>query len=122
MDRRAAGRGGCCVARAHGSRRPLARAPSRHGGSFRRGHGRLRPRATAAASLLPLATRHRVAGAARDAARATTPIIPLQHPLPSPPPVMLTIDEQLVRAPVATIFRLARDVERWPQFLPHYRF
>jgi ribosome-associated toxin RatA of RatAB toxin-antitoxin module len=35
---------------------------------------------------------------------------------------MLTIDEQLVRAPVATIFRLARDVERWPQLLPHYRF
>jgi hypothetical protein len=35
---------------------------------------------------------------------------------------MTTIDEHLVKAPVATIFRLAADVERWPAYLPHYRF
>lgn len=33
-----------------------------------------------------------------------------------------TVDEITVRAPVATIFRLAADVERWPDLLPHYRF
>ena len=33
-----------------------------------------------------------------------------------------TVDELLVRAPVAVIFELARDVERWPDHLPHYRF
>lgn len=35
---------------------------------------------------------------------------------------MKTIDEQLVRAPLSTIFGLAADVERWPEHLPHYRF
>jgi ribosome-associated toxin RatA of RatAB toxin-antitoxin module len=35
---------------------------------------------------------------------------------------METVDERLVRAPVATIFALARDVERWPAHLPHYRW
>ncbi len=34
---------------------------------------------------------------------------------------METIDAGLVRAPVATIYRLARDVERWPSHLAHYR-
>ncbi len=34
---------------------------------------------------------------------------------------METVDEQIVRAPLATIFSLARDVERWPYHLPHYR-
>ncbi|MGI9076351.1 MAG: type II toxin-antitoxin system RatA family toxin [Gemmatimonadaceae bacterium] len=34
---------------------------------------------------------------------------------------METVDEQTVRAPLATVFPLARDVERWPDFLPHYR-
>lgn len=33
-----------------------------------------------------------------------------------------TVDERLVRAPVDAIFALARDVERWPEWLPHYRF
>lgn len=33
-----------------------------------------------------------------------------------------TMDTRLVRAPVATIFRLAADVERWPAHLPHYRY
>lgn len=33
-----------------------------------------------------------------------------------------TVDEITVRTPVATIFRLAADVERWPDLLPHYRF
>lgn len=35
---------------------------------------------------------------------------------------MLTLDERTVRAPVARIFALARDVEQWPEHLPHYRF
>ncbi|MDQ6827656.1 MAG: SRPBCC family protein [Gemmatimonadota bacterium] len=35
---------------------------------------------------------------------------------------MVTVDEQLVRAPVATIFALARRVEEWPSHLAHYRF
>ena len=35
---------------------------------------------------------------------------------------MSTVDERLVRAPMATIFALAVDVERWPAILPHYRF
>lgn len=35
---------------------------------------------------------------------------------------METVDEQLVRAPVRTIFELARDVEHWPGHLPHYRW
>ena len=36
--------------------------------------------------------------------------------------VMVTIDEQVVRAPLERIFRLAADVERWPSHLRHYRF
>jgi ribosome-associated toxin RatA of RatAB toxin-antitoxin module len=35
---------------------------------------------------------------------------------------MTTVDEQLVRAPLARIFTLAADVERWPSLLPHYRY
>jgi ribosome-associated toxin RatA of RatAB toxin-antitoxin module len=35
---------------------------------------------------------------------------------------MTVVDEQLVRAPVARIFAIASDVERWPTLLPHYRF
>lgn len=31
------------------------------------------------------------------------------------------VDERLVRAPVRAIFALARDVERWPARLAHYR-
>ena len=34
---------------------------------------------------------------------------------------MRTIDERVVRSPVGCIFDLARDVERWPEYLPHYR-
>jgi ribosome-associated toxin RatA of RatAB toxin-antitoxin module len=34
---------------------------------------------------------------------------------------METVDERLVRAPVDVIFALARDVERWPEHLRHYR-
>jgi len=33
-----------------------------------------------------------------------------------------TVDEHLVRAPLATIFSLAADVLQWPLHLPHYRF
>jgi ribosome-associated toxin RatA of RatAB toxin-antitoxin module len=35
---------------------------------------------------------------------------------------MVTIDEQVVRAPVDRIFALAADVANWPTHLPHYRF
>ena len=35
---------------------------------------------------------------------------------------MRTVDELVVRAPVAAIFQLAADVERWPQHLAHYRY
>ena len=40
---------------------------------------------------------------------------------PLPSRRMRTVDERTVRAPVATIFRLAADVERWPDHLAHYR-
>lgn len=35
---------------------------------------------------------------------------------------MRTVDERLVNAPLARIFGLAADVERWPALLPHYRY
>lgn len=35
---------------------------------------------------------------------------------------MTTVDERVVRAPLARIFSLAAEVERWPALLPHYRF
>lgn len=35
---------------------------------------------------------------------------------------METVDERIVRAPPRTIFSIARDVERWPAYLPHYRW
>lgn len=34
---------------------------------------------------------------------------------------MTTVDERTVRAPLRTIFDLARRVEEWPALLPHYR-
>ena len=34
---------------------------------------------------------------------------------------MRTVDEGIVRTPVATIFELVAAVERWPELLPHYR-
>lgn len=34
---------------------------------------------------------------------------------------METVDEQVVRAPVETIFELVREVEHWPAWLDHYR-
>lgn len=36
--------------------------------------------------------------------------------------VMRTVDERVVAAPVDAIFALAADVERWPSYLPHYRY
>lgn len=36
--------------------------------------------------------------------------------------LMTTVDERLVRAPVERIFDIAREVEHWPAYLPHYRF
>ena len=41
-----------------------------------------------------------------------------------PPPLdraMSTLDELVIRAPVATVFAIVADVERWPAHLPHYR-
>jgi hypothetical protein len=35
---------------------------------------------------------------------------------------MIILDELLTSAPVDTCFRVAADVERWPDILPHYRF
>ena len=35
---------------------------------------------------------------------------------------MQTVDEQIVRAPLATIFALASEVELWPRYLQHYRY
>ena len=35
---------------------------------------------------------------------------------------MTTLDEQMVRAPLERIFRLAAEVERWPALLSHYRY
>jgi ribosome-associated toxin RatA of RatAB toxin-antitoxin module len=35
---------------------------------------------------------------------------------------METLDERIVCAPMATIFELARQVEYWPDHLPHYRY
>ncbi len=50
---------------------------------------------------------------------------PRQDPFklgPMPPTArMITLDRQLVAADMDTIFALARDVERWPELLPHYR-
>ena len=35
---------------------------------------------------------------------------------------MRTVDAVTVRADLARVFALAADVERWPTFLPHYRW
>lgn len=35
---------------------------------------------------------------------------------------MRTVDRLLIRAPLARVFTLARDVERWPELLSHYRW
>ena len=35
---------------------------------------------------------------------------------------MHTIDRILIRAPLDRVFAIARDVERWPEILPHYRW
>jgi coenzyme Q-binding protein COQ10 len=35
--------------------------------------------------------------------------------------LMTTVDQREVRAPADAIFALARNVERWPALLPHYR-
>lgn len=35
---------------------------------------------------------------------------------------MITVDEKLMRAPADDCFRVAADVERWPEILPHYRW
>jgi len=35
---------------------------------------------------------------------------------------MRTIDETVMRAPAERCFRFGADVERWPEWLPHYRW
>ena len=35
---------------------------------------------------------------------------------------MQTIDRITIRAPIDRVFAVARDVERWPDILPHYRW
>ena len=35
---------------------------------------------------------------------------------------MTTVDERFMAAPVDVCFRVAADVESWPQILPHYRW
>lgn len=35
---------------------------------------------------------------------------------------MRTVDEHVVRAAPDDVFRVAADVERWPEILPHYRW
>ena len=35
---------------------------------------------------------------------------------------MTLIDERIVAAPAAVCFRVAADVESWPDILPHYRW
>lgn len=35
---------------------------------------------------------------------------------------MITVDRLVVAAPLADVFACAGDVERWPQWLPHYRW
>lgn len=42
-------------------------------------------------------------------------------PMPAGLP-MRVLDELVVRAPLQRIFALARNVERWPEHLSHYRF
>jgi hypothetical protein len=36
--------------------------------------------------------------------------------------MMMTVDERFMAAPVQLCFRVAADVERWPDILPHYRW
>jgi ribosome-associated toxin RatA of RatAB toxin-antitoxin module len=35
---------------------------------------------------------------------------------------MTTVDERIIAAPPQLCFRVAADVERWPDILPHYRW
>lgn len=35
---------------------------------------------------------------------------------------MLTVDEIVIQAPPEKCFRFGADVERWPEWLPHYRW
>ncbi|HKC45970.1 MAG TPA: SRPBCC family protein [Gemmatimonadales bacterium] len=35
---------------------------------------------------------------------------------------MHTIDRIRIRAPLDRVFAIARDIERWPEILPHYRW
>lgn len=66
---------------------------------------------------------------ANDGMAGTGPGVAADTPLAAPYELgpmplgraMVTVDERLVRAPVATIFALARRVDEWPTLLSHYR-
>ena len=63
------------------------------------------------------------AGGARPLNRDPVPSRPSFELGPMPSGRLLeTVDERIVRAPLETIFELARDVERWPVLLRHYRY
>lgn len=36
--------------------------------------------------------------------------------------MMRTVDQRLMRAPIDRVLAAAADVERWPEWLPHYRW
>ncbi len=62
----------------------------------------------------------------RPAPSASSKEPPLNKPYELGPVPMarrlVTIDEQVVRAPMARIFEIAWRVEHWPAYLSHYRF
>ncbi len=61
-------------------------------------------------------------GMQRPVAAADAPLAPPYELGPMPlGRAMVTVDERLVRAPLATIFGLARRVDEWPTLLSHYR-
>ena len=56
---------------------------------------------------------------------ATTALAPRDPYRLGPMPLgraMTTLDERVVRAPLRTVFDVARRVEEWPTHLAHYRF
>jgi hypothetical protein len=74
----------------------------------------------------PVVARPPAGGASASADAAAVASAPAHRPVHDLGPLpsgrrMRTVDERLVQSPLASIFDLARDVERWPELLPHYR-